>query len=60
MIVSKRTTKSKQIFTIGDKKIDLGSSYKYLGTQITNNGSFKENSMMLNKKALGAMFTGII
>ena len=57
MIVSKRTTKSKQIFTIGGKKIDLGTSYKYLGTQITNNGSFKENSIILNKKALGAMFT---
>ena len=35
MIISKRTTKSKQIFTIGDKKINLGTSYKYLGTQIT-------------------------
>ena len=56
MIISKRAIKSKQIFTIGDTKIDICTSYKYLGTQINNNGSFKGNSIMLNKKAIGAMF----
>ena len=52
MIISKRAIKSKQIFTIGDTKIDICNSYKYLGTQINNNGSFKGNSIMLNKKAI--------
>ena len=57
MILSKRKTKLKSIFKIGNEKIDSCSSYKYLGTKITENGSYKSNSVMLNKKAIGAMFT---
>ena len=57
MLLSRRKTKSKIVFKVGIKEIDLCNSYKYLGTQIAENGSYKENSVMLNKKALAAMFT---
>jgi hypothetical protein len=57
MTISKRKTKSKYTFTIGKEKVDPCNSYKYLGTTITENGSFKGNLINLHKKACGAMFS---
>ena len=55
--ISKRKTKTKCTFTIGKEKVDPCNSYKYLGTTISENGSFKGNLVNLNKKAFGAMFS---
>ena len=57
MTISKRKTKTKNIFKLGKTKINSCSSYKYLGTMINENGSYKGNTEILNKKALGAMFS---
>ena len=57
MTIAKRKSKSKCKYTIGKDKIDTCNSYKYLGTTISENGSFKNNLANLNKKASGAMFS---
>ena len=57
MTISKRKSKFKCTYTIGKQKIDACNSYRYLGTTISENGSFKSNLVNLNKKASGAMFS---
>ena len=56
MVISKRKTKTKSILKI-QNEIDYCEEYNYLGTTISYNGSFKQNSILLHKKALTAMFS---
>ena len=43
-------------FYFGIQKMDLVNNYKYLGTTISNSGSFKNNDTLMKKKASRASF----
>ena len=43
-------------FTFGENVVQTATEYKYLGTVITNTGSFKLNEIKLKQKGLRASF----
>ena len=56
MIFRNRSNKIKPQFFFGGNQVEITDQYKYLGTIVTNNGSFKANETNLKKKGLRASF----
>ena len=56
MIFQKGGRKTSSDFFIGDQKLDHSSKYKYLGTIVSDSGSFKLNEKNLKAKGLRASF----
>ena len=56
MVFQNTGRRRKTKFYFGTQILELAQSYKYLGTTITNTGSFKLNEVNLKKKGLRAAF----
>ena len=56
MVFNKTGHKQPTIFRCGDYLLGHSKNYKYLGTIISNTGSFKSNEVNLRKKGLRASF----
>ena len=48
--------RSRHTFLFGDVNISVTDSYKYLGTTLTNTGSFKTNTILKKKKGFRAAY----
>ena len=56
LIFQNNGKKSQTSFKIGENFLQIATEYKYLGTIITNTGSFKTNEIKLKQKGLRASF----
>ena len=56
MIFQSRGKRAMELFTFGNQVVQQADEYKYLGTIITNSGSFKRNETNLKKKGLRASY----